>query len=373
MPDINAHPTSRARSPRGAVKINGTLVDAWISLEVDNNAFRAADTFRVEFAAYDLPAVTSIAWFSTQTSIEVELFATEDWTGTGAYYPAASDRLILGQTDDIEFDPLAGTLSVSGRDLTATLIDTKTNEGFLNKTASQIVAILAGRHGLSPIATATTALVGTYYTQNHISQTQERSEWDILVELAEFEDFDVFVTARELHFQPKPKDSGNRYAIVYRLPGIDPVPSSNVSTVRFDRSLTIAKGVVVTVRSWNAKQKKGFEASWPKSPKATKPGQSGAADPIKYHYSIAGLTQDQAQQRAQRYYDQITKHMVTMSADLPADDLMSCSLVVQVRGTGTAWDQDYYPDSVKRSMSHDEGYRMTVTAKNISADVEAQS
>ncbi|WP_259384392.1 hypothetical protein, partial [Bacillus thuringiensis] len=223
MPDINAQSTSRARSPRGAVKVNGTLIDAWVSLEVDNNAFRVADTFRVEFAAFGLPAATNAAWFGAQSSIEVEVFATEDWTGAAAYYPAAADRLILGKVDDIEFDPLAGTLSISGRDLTATLIDTKTNEGFLNKTASQIVGILAGRHGLTPVATSTSQLVGTYYTQNHISQTQERSEWDILVELADFEDFDVFVTGRELHFQPRPKDSGNRYAIVYRLPGIDPV------------------------------------------------------------------------------------------------------------------------------------------------------
>lgn len=373
MPDINTQPTSRARSPRGAVKVNGALVDAWVSIEVDNNAFRAADTFRVEFAAFDLPAANGISWFSAQAAIEVELFAVEDWRGSGGYYPAAGDRLILGQTDDIEFDPLAGTLSISGRDLTAALIDTKTNEGFLNKTASQIVAILAARHGLTPIATATTALVGTYYSQNHISQTQERSEWDILVELADFEDFDVFVTGRELHFQPRPKDNGDRYAIVYRLPGVDPVPSSNTTAVRFDRSLTISKGVVVTVRSWNAKQKKGFEASWPRAPKSTKPGQSGAADPIKYHYTIAGLTQDQAQQRAQRYYEQITKHMVTMNADLPADDLLTCSVVVQVRGTDTAWDQDYYPESVKRSMSVAEGYRMTVTAKNISSSIEAQN
>jgi hypothetical protein len=63
---------------------------------------------------------------------------------------------------------------------------------------------------------------------------------------------------------------------------------------------------------------------------------------------------------------------VDLTAYLPGDSLLDCSKLLELRGTGTGWDQIYYPDSVKRSISIDEGYRMEVTAKNIGSDVAAQ-
>jgi hypothetical protein len=63
--------------------------------------------------------------------------------------------------------------------------------------------------------------------------------------------------------------------------------------------------------------------------------------------------------------------MVKIVAEMPGDSQLDCTKIVQVRGTGTAWDQNYFPDSVKRSMSDGDGYRMALTGKNISADVEA--
>lgn len=372
MPEVNSLPVKpHARTPRAAVKLNGAIVAGWEAVEVDNNAFRAADTFRVVFASEGLQKGYGPEWFASQASIDCEIFATDAPADPANYQPTDADRLILGQVDDIEFDPLSGTISITGRDWTAKLIDTKTSENFLNKTASDVATILARRHGLAPVVTATTGKVGTYYSQDHMSLTQERSEWDILAELARFVDFDVFVKGKELHFQPK-ATSAEQYAIEWEFPA-EGAPTANVTTMRFNRSLTIAKGVVVTVRSWNAKQKKAFEASWPKSVKSAKPGQSGAADPLRYHYTIAGLTQDQAFQEARRRYDMIVRHMMTISADLPGDALLDCGKVLVVRGTGTAWDQDYYPDSVLRSLSTDEGYRMTVNAKNVSADLEDQN
>jgi hypothetical protein len=37
---------------------------------------------------------------------------------------------------------------------------------------------------------------------------------------------------------------------------------------------------------------------------------------------------------------------------------------VQLIGTNTAWDQFYYPDTVTRRLSVEEGYRMELRAKN---------
>lgn len=369
MPDINKSLGASARQPRGAMRLNGTVIPGWLAWEVDNNAFRAADTFHATFPLYGLPKGFGAGWFASQTAIECEIFARADPADPDNYQPTTADLLIVGQVDDITLDPLAGTIEISGRDYTAKLIDTKTSESHLNQTASQIATLIAGREGLKPVVTATSTVVGTYYSQNHVDINQEQSEWDILVRLAEYENFDVFVKGKELHFQPKASETGDRYAITYTFDQYQ--PTASVTAIRFERSLTIIKGVVVNVRSWNAKQKKAFVAAWPKAVKTAKPGQLGASSPLQYHFTIPGLTQDQAIKAAHDRYNRIVQHTVKMSADLPGDDLLDCSKVVQVRGTSTSWDQDYYPDSVKRSMSVDEGYRMTVTGKNIDASTEA--
>ena len=377
MSDPNASPVeARVRQPRGAIKLNGTIVPGWLSWEVDNNNERSADTFEATFSISLLPDGYGVDWFASQQQIQVEIFATEDWAQDGPYQPTAADRLILGDVDDIgQIDFNQGVIELTGRDLTARLIDTKTSENHQNSTSSAVATLLAQRHGLTPIVTATTTQIGQFYAIDHTDINQQQSEWDLLGRLAEFEGFDVFVKGMELHFKPKPTDSGDRYVITH-TPRTDdaPIPSGNTMTLLFSRALTIAKGVSVEVRSWNAKQKKAFTSSWPKSVKSIKPGRAVSSDPsgsLVYHFHIPGLTQDQAVDRAKKLYQQIVQHMVKLTAELPADDVLDCSKIIQVNGTGTQLDQTYYPDSVKRTMAYEEGYRMSLSAKNISQEVES--
>jgi prophage tail gpP-like protein len=75
MPDINATPTATSRQPRGAIKLNGKIVTGWESWEVDNNAYRAADTFSVVFAVGELPPAYGPVWFATQKEIDCQIYA----------------------------------------------------------------------------------------------------------------------------------------------------------------------------------------------------------------------------------------------------------------------------------------------------------
>ncbi len=56
---------------------------------------------------------------------------------------------------------------------------------------------------------------------------------------------------------------------------------------------------------------------------------------------------------------------------LPGDSVLTTSLQVQVVGSGTAFDQTYWPVSVRRTLSMDQGYVMTLTAKNASPGLGA--
>lgn len=371
MADINALPTPQVvRQPRGVVKLNDEVVHGWISIEVDNNRYRSADTFRVLFAVADLSKAKGIDWFSSQETMQIEIFM--GLPNNPANYSASDlDSLLYGDVDDITYHPYEGTIELHGRDWTARMIDTKTSEHFKNKTSSEIVTDIAGRHGMTAKVTKTSKKAGDYYQIDHDETTQEQSEWDLLCYLAEHEAFLVYVKGKELHFEPKPSDTNDRYILNWQ--NIDENTAyyqSNTEQISFNRALTINKGIRVEIQSWNAKTKKAFVESFPVGGKGGGGiGTKGTSAQV-YKYTRPGLTTDQAQKLAQSYYKQIIAHAMKLDATLPADNLLDCNKIIQVRGTGSKFDQDYYPDSVKRTMSVSDGYTMSISAKNTSPELE---
>jgi hypothetical protein len=148
--------------------------------------------------------------------------------------------------------------------------------------------------------------------------------------------------------------------------------SSNTTTLGLSRTLTVGKTLNVTVRSWNQQQRKGFSVSYPSSNGGKiKPG-SAKSPAQDFSYVIGNLTKDQAQARAVAIYNEMIKNEMRLSIEAPAasvDDLdvMHC---IPLSGTGTAFDQTYFPESIQRRMHFEEGYRMTVNARNHSDEVE---
>ena len=119
------------------------------------------------------------------------------------------------------------------------------------------------------------------------------------------------------------------------------------------------------IQEWNAKQSKGFTAYYPSKGKTTQPGKASPfGNQQIYPITRGGLTQDGATQLAQKTHAEITQHEMKLRAALPGDNIMASTALVRLTGTGTAFDQDYYVESVKRSMSVNGGYGMSIAAKN---------
>jgi len=376
---------SATQQPRGAVKLNGTAIVGWVRFSVDSNAFSYADTFSVQFVVRGLPATQGADWFSTvggtssdaEPNMFVELFAgfPDD---VDAYSASDLQSLIYGRADEINYDPEQGIIDVRGRDLTGLLIDTKTTEKWPNLTASQIATQIAQKHSLTPVVTATTTKAGKFYQIDYVNLTDERTEWDILCYLAQSENFRVYVKGQSLYFEPNPSDSGSDQASSWNIEWVpadtDAGPAaSNVISPRFSRALTVSRGIQVLVRSWNAKQGKAFSATYPTSKVASlKPGQSSASAQV-YRLTRPNLSQEQATKLAQTYYEQLIKHEMRLTFDSPADNDLDMTRHIAVSGTGTAFDQVYYPESIRRSMSIDGGYSMSVSAKNSSPESQVSS
>ncbi|MFC4526423.1 hypothetical protein ISN76_12875 [Dyella halodurans] len=351
------------------VKINGTPVQGWLDWEIESNSYREADTFRVTFVLSGLVAPFDEAWFVSQTTIGVEILA--GFPADPANYGASElDSLIIGNVDEVSYDPAQRTLELSGRDLTSLLIDAKTAEKWQNQTASEIATTLAKRHGLTPVVTATTDTIGRFYQIDHVSTTCVETEWDFLCWIAQQTQFVVYVKGNELHFGPQPDPaSAPQYPITW-TPADDSQPfTSNTKQLSFTRTLTVGNTISVTVRSWNAKQRAGFNATYPQGhAKGIRPGT--ATQPSQaYSYQIPNLTQDQATKRARAIYNELIKNEMRMRAELPGDNELSTLHVIPVSGTGTSFDQNYFPEAITRRMDFHAGYTMEARCRNHSSDV----
>lgn len=355
--------------PRGIVKLNGEIVHGWIEFETEANSFYEADTFSLSFAI-DAPDGKPAAWFIDQAEILVELLvAVFDGAAANADILEPATSIFYGRVDDLDYDPAEGVVELSGRDLTGKLIDTKTTGKWQNLPASEIVRIIAGKNGLTPVVTATAGKAGAYYEIDHVTLTHARSEWDLLTYLAEKTGKVVSVQGKALHFEDKPEAGASNFLIEWVRPSdVRAYPVGNVERLSFSKSLTVARDVAVKVRSWNAKKKTAINVT-AKATKTKTTALSDAAQPEGdaqvYSYSIPGLTQEQALQRAQELLRQISAHELKLAFSAPGTHALNIRTLIEVRGTGTRFDTLYYPDTITRRLAPDDGgYSMEVSAKN---------
>lgn len=364
--------SAEARRPRGMVKLNGTRATGWTEFEVDNNALCRADTFKVTFAAGGLPKQQDGAWLTRQVDLVVELLAGFP-ADPDNYSESELTSFIIGRVDDVDVDPARNTITLSGRDFTSQFIDSITSETFTNKTASQIATLLAKRHNMACETADTRGRVGSYYQIDHARVAKERSEWDLLTWLAQEIGYSAWVTGTTLHFMPlADPDTDSKYLIKWTPPSkASAAPVCNVERLRFARNLTLSKDIIVTVRSSNQVTGqpvvKTAKAQHNKN-KVTRNSTMPYGQAQRYVRSFPNLTPQKAQEKANSLLKALSQHEMRMEVSLPADSILSTRTLVEVVGTGTAFDQVYWPESIVRTLSVHAGFKMDLHAKNHSPE-----
>lgn len=367
------------RYPRGIVKMGSfgseVAVSGWVRFTVNNNSHYEADTFQVEFAVSAMPADHDANWLSSQTEVFVQILAGFP-ANPNAPTPDELKPLIYGRIDDIDYQVGTEIIRISGRDLTGALIDDKSQLEYVNQTAKQIVVDIAKKHGLSYQAKDTHGFIGIPDIDGQTHLKSVSSHWELVAGLAQRVGFVTYVVGTLLYFGPEqvnPDDPDNVYTLHYqKRTGANAAPVSNAITLSFSRSLTIAKGISVTVRSAGI-SKKTVTASYPTAPKAITPGKASPYGSFtRYFFNMpAGATPAQAQRRAQELYNSLIQHEMKMRARFPADNLLSMQSVIRVQGgTGTAFDQTYFPLKITRKMDMEDGYDMIVDAQNRTPSIQ---
>ena len=229
---------------------------------------------------------------------------------------ASFTSLVQGAVDSIMIDPTLGMVHLEGRDLTASLIETRTQETFSNRTASEIASLLAGRHNLAQQVFATTTPVGRYYQDEHDRITLNQfshstTEWDLLIFLARQEGFDVFVQGQTLYFQPATEPT--EIAALFQ--------PDDLIDLKLERSLTLARDIEVVVKSWNSRQNSAFVQRARANGRCVS-GKS-ASQPQQYVLVRPNLTPDDALKLAQRTLAELTRHERTIGMTVPGELMLT--------------------------------------------------
>jgi phage protein D len=339
------------RSPLARITANGVSVPGLIEVEVSCNNHFSADTFSASFAL-NVGSPFGSSFWASELNISIEVSFSLDAT--------SFVNLFTGTVDTIAINATRGLVHIAGRDLSAQLIEARTEETFSNRTSSEIASLLANRHGLTPNVVQTTTLVGRYYQDEHDRITlgqfsRSTTEWDLLVFLAQQEGFDLSVAGTTLNFLSSTNTVRAPYVI----------SPTNCIDMTLERRLTLAKDITVTVKSWNSRQNRAFTQTMTAT-SGTDSTSDGASDYQQYIFVHPNLTADQALNLAQQKFADLVMHERVVEFVVPGDLFLTPLGQLLVTGTGTDFDQTYHIDLVERHLSMNDGFTQRVRAKGSS-------
>jgi len=348
---------SMVNYPRFLVTVNGSVLEGVSRVRITQaNAYQIASFCLTKgFVPNDsFPA----SWWAA-TANKTILVTIELSVDGSTFFP-----IITGNADSHIYDAIANTIDLAGRDLAASMIDTRIATTYRNLTASEIAEQLAAEHGLQAQITPTTTIVGRIYDIDHDETSsgdfsQASNEWDMLCRLGQAEGIIPYVFGSTLYFNPP----GAKPPIfpVELTRNANGLLVAGVTGLVFERHMTYARDVIVTVNSWSSRQKTTITATV-----RTKTKDESIDRGLKastYLYEIPNLSQAQCLAKAQQLALDISAHERYVRVTIPSLALMNPQTLMSVSGTGTDYDMTYYPLTITYEVATECGATTVVDAK----------
>lgn len=367
---MNNFPSGYGRTPRSVLMVGDRILH-WTSWTIEHNGIYEAGSIHITAVA---PYEKWSFWLQ-MTEMVVDVYV--GFPIDPMHYDISDLTLLMSaRIDNVNFDPAAATLTLSGRDLTSLFIDKKSDAKYVSKTASQIAEMVAGQFDvLSTSIQATTDLVGAYYDADQVHMQQQDSMWTLLTYLAQREGMQCFVLGRTLYFGQfgSPALGGavanTPYAIQFEAPAADrPYARANVEKLSFSHDLTIAGDIAVRVRSYHGAKNACYSgnASTAKSNLAVQKSAKPVKTTQSYDFTFPGMTEAECKEKADKLLGEIGKHELKMEVTVPGDITTFPWTPVNVRGTGTLFDTDYQLAKISRSFDT-RGFTMTMSCRTTPA------
>lgn len=341
--------TGILRAPRAVLAIaGGQIVPTEVSVEM--TTYRKSDTFMARVSLDAVPGMDEIFW-SSLTNTTINVLATNDANSLGLA------SIFLGNVDVVDIDWMTRTASITGRDLAAALLETKTTENFTNQTTTQVVQTICSRVGLTAnVSVPSNDNVGLTYKTDTVRITDQDSLFNVLTRLAQRSGCVFYVTGKTLHFRPADTATGGNFTIGYVRPTPLSIAQGNFISLKSRRNYVLSRNVTVRTRSWQLKQKQSVLSELDMG------GSVNGA--IAYEYRAPNMTKQQADDFSQGRLNDITSQEKTLDIDMPGDTALTPEMGVTLVGTGTTFDQSYTVSRVSHNFSQGGGYRMTISTRN---------
>jgi hypothetical protein len=332
------------------VSINGDQMPGLLRASIATTNCFSADTYSLTFA---MGGSENTTFWSTVSSAYLEVTAVAPSVFGPTYW-----NLITGMADAIHVDPIQRTVGVEGRDLSSSLVDSYRQQDFVNQSASEIVSIIAQYHGLQPVVTATSGNVGRYYSDGYTKLSLGQfsclqSDWDLVVQLARQNNFDVFIQGQLFYFQASGQSVGA------------PIPVSlrDVQSVQIERNLSVTANAGAKVQSWNSQNMAAYDSGGSSGGAVTNQGSSVANLP--FLFSGANYTFQQVTDLAARYTTELSRLGTVLKLEMPWDLSLSPRATILLNGTNSVFDTTYLIDGIERHYSPISGSKQLVRAAQI--------
>jgi len=326
---------------------DGKKIEGLIRASITCNNYFSCDGFSVTVAA-GASADESLDHLMNLASGSIELRAGP--TGDGN-----PTTLIYGTADRAVIDPVVGVFSAEGRDLSAALIDTYVQQDFVNQTASEVVAMIAAQHGISAEVIPTFGDVGRYFADGYSRLSlgdfsRYRSNWDLIVQLAREQNYDVYMSGSTLYFGPP------------TLLVSDPIQVNlhDVISMQFHQNLNLNAPLGVTVQTWDSQQATASRGVASSELAGITGAEAGAS--ASYLFTQPNLTPEQADARAAMYIREVCRLGSQIRIQMPWNLSINPRCIISVAGSGTSFDGWYTVDSVERTFSTINGSTQFVLA-----------
>ena len=328
------------------ILLNDKPIDGLLRASISSNNYFSCDSFSFTLAAGQDP-LKRLNELETLTGASVEL-------QTSSHAREDAKQIAYGRMDHVTSDPILGTFGADCRDLSAILIDSYLQQDFVNQTASEVVTTIANQHGLLTSVAPTQGQVGRYFEDGYSrlslgEHSRYRSNWDLIVDLAREQNFDVYVVGSTLYFGP---------SLAVATEPVDIRPS-DVTTMRFQRTPWLAGAIAIGVQTWDSQQIKAYKGVASSGASADGGSAPGAAN---FLFSQPNLSALQAEARAAMYAREVTRMNTTVRLQMPWDLRLNPRGLISLAMTGTSYDGLYMIDCIERTYCSVSGSVQFVTA-----------
>jgi len=335
------------RYPRCWLQIGGARLTC-VAASVQRRARRGSDTFS---ALLSITATTPFGFGLAEWTDFDPQEASVIFSTTGR-----DERVMMtGMIDEPEVRLINMMVSVAGRDKSSSLTEKRRREKFQNQETSAIVEKVARDHGLTAsvqLPSENGDYAGKQYDQDTAHLVLNRTDWELLDELAEREGCRWYVDGNTLYFEPDDQSNGAYYA--HWVPPVPGAPAdANVLNVALKRNMSAARPHKMRVKSWHHRSRKLFTAE------AEMPGIGST---IEYEDHHSGRSQTQVKKLAESRLKNRTRHELGVVVHGPGDLTVDVRQDLYLTGTGTIYDQRYDIDGVDFDVSWGEGFLMNIQA-----------